>query len=62
MLLFILYLPLISGVTIGFERILYSVEEGSRIETCAVIVSGTLERTAEVVIRSNDGTATGKIL
>ena len=47
-------------MTIGFEQIIYSVEEGDTIEVCAIITSGSLERDAEVVVTSSDLTATGK--
>ena len=48
------------GVTIGFERTVYSATEGvdASVELCAVLVAGTLEREAVVIFATSDGTAT----
>ena len=52
------HIPL--GVTIGFERTLYSTTEGEdpSVELCAVLITGTLEREAVVAFSTRDGTAT----
>ena len=48
-----------TGVTIGIELPDYTVNEGNGIiEVCAVIVSGTLERTLTFTLSTQDGTAT----
>ena len=47
-------------VTIGLEETMYTVnEDGGSVEVCAVIVDGTLERDAVVVLSTSEGTATG---
>ncbi len=53
--------PLISVVEIGLERPLYTVNEtDGTIEVCAVLVSGSLERTVTVSLSTVDGTAKGR--
>ena len=48
-----------TGVTIGVELPDYTVNEGDgSVEVCAVIVSGTLERTLTFTLSTQDGTAT----
>ena len=49
-----------AGVTIGFERTIYSVTEGvdANVELCAVLTMGLLERGAVVMFSTSDGTAT----
>ena len=47
-------------MTIGFERIEYSVDEGDQVEVCVVVRSGTLERDAVVRASSVDDSAAGK--
>ena len=49
------------GVTIGFDPVTYSVEEGLAVEVCAHIISGTLEIDAIVTLSSSDGEAEGRI-
>ncbi len=52
----------IIGVTIGLQRIIYSVsEDDDVIEVCAVLVSGTLERSVNVTVSSVDGSALGRM-
>ena len=52
---------LITGVTIDLEDPSYSVnEENGTIEVCAVITSGSLERSVVVTIETAEGTATGE--
>ena len=53
-----IYSTFITGVTIGFERTAYSVEEGDVVEVCAVL-TGTLEKLVEVSVSSSSGSATG---
>ena len=45
-------------MTIGFERIIYSVDEGDVVEVCAVL-NGSLENTLEVFVNSSSGSTTG---
>jgi hypothetical protein len=50
-------------VTIGLERPTYSVdEEDGTVEVCAVLLSGSLERTVSVTLSTSDGSAIGMIL
>ena len=50
-----------TAVTIGFERTLYSTDEGSMMAEIGVIVhEGILAREVEVNILSSDGTAISK--
>ena len=48
------------GVTVGFDPVTYSVEEGFAVEVCARIISGTLEIDAIVTLSSSDGEAEGR--
>ena len=48
------------GVTIGFERVTYSVEEGLAVEVCASIISGTLEIDAVVALSICNDEAEGR--
>ena len=48
------------GVTIGFDPVTYSVEEGLAVEVCARILSGTLEIEAIVILASGSGEAAGR--
>ena len=48
-----------AAITIGFERIEYNVSEGDRVEVCAVLMSGILEKDVLVFVNSSDGTANG---
>ena len=48
----------VTEVTIGFEQINYSVNEGNVIEVCAVL-TGKLEKSLEVFVNSSSGNATG---
>lgn len=50
------------GVTIGFERTLYAVDENEFVDVCAEIKSGNLRRDAVVRLQTSDGSATGKDL
>ena len=50
------------GVTIGFDPVTYSVEEGLAVEVCARIISGTLEIDAIVTLSSSDGEAEGRYI
>ena len=53
----------LTGVTIGLEEPTYTVNEGDgTIEVCAVLTSGTLDRTVTVTLSTSDGSATGMIL
>ena len=47
-------------VVIGVESD-YTVSEGSTLEVCAVLVSGTLERDAVVTLSTEDDTAMGEL-
>ncbi len=50
------------GVTIGLERTTYSVnEEDGQVEVCAVLLSGSLERTVNVTLTSVNGSASGRL-
>ena len=49
-----------AGVTIGFEQTMYPTDEGTVIEVCARIQSGSIERDVQVQVSSADGTASGK--
>ena len=52
---------LITGVTIDLEDPSYSVnEENGTIEVCAVITSGSLEKSVVVTLATAEGTATGE--
>ncbi len=48
-----------SAVTIGFEITEYTTDEGTTVEVCALIHSGTLEREVTVSLTSSDGSAEG---
>ena len=48
------------GVTIGFDPVTYSVEEGLAVEVCTHILSGTLEIDATVTLSSSNGEAEGR--
>ncbi len=48
-----------SAVTIGFENTEYSTDEGTTVEVCVVILSGTLAREVTVTLTSSDDTAEG---
>ena len=48
------------GVTIGFDPVTYSVEEGLAVEVCTRIISGTLEIDATVILSSSNGEAEGR--
>ena len=50
-----------SAITIEFQFVDYTTEEGETVEVCAVILSGSLERETEVVIASSDDSARSKI-
>ena len=52
----------VPGVTIGFDPVTYSVNEGLSVEVCARIISGTLETDAIVALSSSDGEAEGKYI
>ena len=55
----ILYLYRISGISIGFELPRYTVNEGDgSIEVCAVLTSGSLERTVTFTLSTGDDSAT----
>ena len=59
--IFMLYLLyyLISGISIGFELPRYTVNEGDgSIEVCAVLTSGSLERTVIFTLSTGDDSAT----
>ena len=47
-------------MTIGFEHVIYSVDEGNIVEVCAVL-NGTLENTLEVFVNSSSGSTTGTL-
>ena len=51
-----------SGVTIGFEAKINTVTEGpdSKVELCAVLLKGTLERQVTVMFITSDGSATSE--
>ena len=60
-IIFPLPLLLHSEVTIGLEETSYTTAEDSgTVEVCAVVVEGELERSAEVILSTVDGTATGQ--
>ena len=49
-----------SGVTIGLEEPSYTVDEsGGTVEVCAILISGSLERTVDVTLFTMDGLASG---
>ena len=50
------------GVTIGFDPVAYSVNEGLSVEVCASIIVGTLETNAIVTLSSSNGEAEGKYI
>ena len=50
----------VPGVTIGFDPVTYSVNEGLSVEVCARIISGTLETDAIVTLSSSNGEAEGR--
>ena len=50
----------VPGVTIGFDPVAYSVNEGLSVEGCARIISGTLETDAIVALSSSNGEAEGR--
>ena len=57
-----IYIYIYVGVTIGFERTLYSVDEDVQVvDVCAEIVRGNLRRNAVVRLQTSDGTAIGKL-
>ena len=48
-------------MTIGFDRPSYNVNETDmKVEVCARILDGSLERPVVVALLTSDGTATGK--
>ena len=48
-----------SGVTIGVQIPMYEVDEGNgTVEVCAILISGTLERTVTFTLSTQDGSAT----
>ena len=46
-------------MTIGFEREMYTTEEGTVVEVCVVVISGTLEREVTVTLTNRDDSAEG---
>ena len=48
-------------MTIGFEQTVYTAEEGTQVEVCVLVTSGTLERDAVVTLSSSDDTASGTV-
>ena len=48
----------VAGVTIGFERTNYFVDEGNVVDVC-VVLTGTLGRSLDVFVNSSSGSATG---
>ena len=50
------------AITIGFEQILYTVDEGVMVEVCTVVTSGTLERDAIIQLSSANDEAVGEIV
>ena len=50
----------IPGVTIGFDPVTYSVNEGLSVEVCARVITGTLEIDAIVTLSSSNGEAEGR--
>lgn len=48
------------GITVGFQPVTYSVEEGLTVEVCAHTISGTLEINAIATLSSSNGDAEGK--
>ena len=48
----------VTEVMIGFEQTTYSVNEGNVVEVCTVL-TGTLNRSLEVFVKSSGGSATG---
>ena len=54
---------IITGITIGLENTTYTVtEEDPFIEVCAVIIEGSLRRTANVTLSTSDLTATSEYI
>ena len=47
-------------MTIGFEETEYTTDEGTTVEVCAMVTSGTLEREVTVTLTSRGDSATGK--
>ncbi len=49
------------GVTIGLEKTTYYInEEDGQVEVCAVLLSGTLDRTVDITLTSVNGSALGR--
>ena len=49
-----------TGITIGLEDNVYRVQESARkVEICAILLHGVLERKAVVTLFTTDGSATG---
>ena len=51
-------------IVIGLEDTAFSVteEDGAFVEVCAVLLSGELERNAEIELVTSDDTAVGKLM
>ena len=49
-----------SGITVGFEHVMYTVQEDiGSMQVCGMVTMGTLESDVFVTLASTDGTAKG---